>query len=118
MNDSIIQLINYEGVCRTAPATPGLLKTVKYLGYTINSDGTNMTDIEQKCNRGIGIINKIQTIHKTMFFGRYHFETGKTMIDSMLLGSILNNSEVAYNLTRKLHSSHGVTVKNTAGAPK
>ena len=75
------------------------VKTLKYLGYTINSDGTNMTDIEQKCNRGIGIINKIQTILETMFFGSYHFEIGKTMIDSMLLGSILNNSEVAYNLT-------------------
>ena len=25
---------------------------------------------------------------------------GKTMIDSMLLGSILNNSEIAYNLTK------------------
>ena len=27
MNDSISELINYGGVCRTAPATPGLLKS-------------------------------------------------------------------------------------------
>ena len=25
MTDSLTDLINYEGVCRTAPATPGLL---------------------------------------------------------------------------------------------
>ena len=27
MNELINQSINYEGVCRTAPATPGLLKS-------------------------------------------------------------------------------------------
>ena len=28
MTDSLNELINYEAVCRTAPATPGLLITV------------------------------------------------------------------------------------------
>ena len=34
-----------------------------------------------------------------MFFGKYYFEIGITLIESMLLGSILTNIEVAYNLT-------------------
>ena len=77
------------------------MTSVKYLGNKINTDGNNIEDITLKCNRGIGTINKIQTVLETMFFGNFYFEVGKTMIDSMLLGSILNNIEVAYNLTKK-----------------
>ena len=58
----------------------------KYLGNKINSDGTNMVDIEAKCNRGVGTINKIQTILETMYFGECNFQVGKTMIGSMLQG--------------------------------
>ena len=72
----------------------------KYLGNKINSDGTNMVDIEAKCNRGVGTINKIQKMLEKMYFGEYYFQVGKTMIDSMLLGGILTNIEVAYNLTK------------------
>ena len=70
------------------------------MGNQISSEGTNIDDIQAKCNRGIGTVNKIQTILETMYFGIYYFEVGKTMIESMLLGSILNNIEVAYNLTQ------------------
>jgi hypothetical protein len=31
INQSINQLINYKGVCRTAPATPGLLKVLGFI---------------------------------------------------------------------------------------
>ena len=72
----------------------------KYLGNKISTDGTNILDITGKCNRGIGIVNKNQNILETMYFGSFYFEVGKTMIESMLLGSILNNIEVAYNLTK------------------
>ena len=71
---------------------------VKYLGNQISSEGTNIDDIQTKCNRVIGTVNKILTILETIYFGIYYFEVGKTMIQSMLLGSILNNIEVAYNL--------------------
>ena len=33
----------------------------KYLGNVINADGTNLSDITLKCNRGFGTIRKIQT---------------------------------------------------------
>ena len=48
----------------------------------------------------MGSINRIQTILETMFFVKFYFEVGKTMIEIMLLGTILNNIEVAYNLTQ------------------
>ena len=72
----------------------------KYLGNRINSDGTNILDITMKCNRGLGTINKIQNILETMFFGKFYFKIGKTLIESMLLGTLLTKLEVAYNLTK------------------
>ena len=37
---------------------------------------------------------------ENMNLGKYEFELGKMLIDSLLLGSILVNSEAAYNLTK------------------
>ena len=36
-----------------------------------------------------------------MFFRQFYFEVGKTMVKIMLLGSILNNIEIPYNLTQE-----------------
>ena len=58
-----------------------------------------MTDITMKCNRGVGNINKIQNILETMLFGKYYFEVGVTLIECMLLGTLLTNIEVTYNIT-------------------
>ena len=41
---------------------------VKYLGNMLSSEGTNITDIQAKCNRGVGTVNRIKTILETMFF--------------------------------------------------
>ena len=54
--------------------------------------------MRRKANKANGIINKIKLILETTPFGKYHFEVGKILIDSLLLGSIICNSEVAYNL--------------------
>ena len=35
-----------------------------------------------------------------MFFGKFNFKVGKTLIESMLLGTLLTNLEVTYNLTK------------------
>ena len=56
-----------------------------------------------------------------MFFGSYHFKIGKTMIESMLIGSILNNIEVAYNLTmnevEKLEKCHEFAIRKLLELP-
>ena len=84
-------------------------------------DGSNMKDIQMKCNRGFGTVNKIQNILETMFFGSYYFEVGITMIESMLLGSILTNIEVAYNLTmseiEKLEKCHEMALRKLLNLP-
>ena len=94
---------------------------VMYLGNKINSDGSNMMDITMKCNRGVGTINKIQNILETMFFGKYYFEVGITLIESMLLGTILTNIEVAYNITlseiEKLEKCHEMSLRKLLNMP-
>ena len=94
---------------------------VKYLGSKLNSEGTNMMDIQEKCNKGVGTVNKIQTILQNMYFGKFYFEVGKTMIESMLLGSILTNIEVAYNLTLneidKLEKCHEMALRKLLDLP-
>ena len=97
------------------------VSTEKYLGTKLNADGTNIIDITTKCNRGIGTINKIQTILETKFFGKFYFEVGKTLIDSMLLGSLLTNIEVSYNLTmieiEKLQKCHEMGLRKLLMLP-
>ena len=94
---------------------------VKYLGNKLSADGSNMVDIQMKVNRGFGTVNKILNILETMFFGKYYFEVGITMIESMLLGSILTNIEVAYNLTlseiEKLEKSHEMALRKLLSLP-
>ena len=74
-----------------------------------------------KCNRGVGIINKMQNILDSMFFGKFHFEIVITLIESMLLGSILANIEVAYNLTtseiEKLEKCHEMALRKLMNLP-
>ena len=74
-----------------------------------------------KCNRGIGTINKIHNILETLYFGKFYFEVGKTMIESMLLGSILTNIEVAYNLSiseiEKLEKCHEMALRKLLSLP-
>ena len=94
---------------------------VKYLGNKLSSEGLNMQDITMKCNRGSGTIDKIQNMLETMFFRPYYFEIGITLIESMVLGSILTNIEVAYHLTlseiEKLDKCHEMSLRKLLNLP-
>ena len=91
------------------------------MGNQKSSEGTNIDDIQGQCNRGIGTINKVHTILETMYFVKYYFEVGKTMIESMLIGSSLSNIEVAYNLTQsevdKLEQCHESALRKLMSLP-
>ena len=56
-----------------------------------------------------------------MFFGKYYFEVGITLIESMLLGTILTNIEVAYNITlseiEKLEKCHEMSLRKLLNMP-
>ena len=73
----------------------------KYLGDIIANDGKNMKNILSRVNKSIGITNQILSILDDICFGRYHFEVAVVLRNSLLLSSILTNSEAWYNLKKE-----------------
>ena len=58
----------------------------------------------------------------SIFLGEHYFKVGKTLIDSLLLGSILCNLEVSYNLTKgnitKLENIHEEALRTVLSLPQ
>ena len=71
----------------------------KYLGDLISTDGRNVKNIKARIAKGKGIVNKILTMLDGIPFGKQYFEVGIILRDSLLVSSILFNSEAWYNLT-------------------
>ena len=61
----------------------------KYLGDILTSDGKINSNIEDRYNKGIGIVNQILGILKEISFGQFYFEMALLFRQSMLLSSIL-----------------------------
>ena len=73
----------------------------KYLGDILTSDGKIDSNIEERYNKGVGIINQIMGYLNEISFGEYYFEMAVLFRQSMLLSSILCNSEVLYGIKKK-----------------
>ena len=71
----------------------------KYLGQIISKDGTNVKNIVNRANKGIGLVNKINTTLQNTPGGRYHFELSVVMRNAVLISSIISCSEVWYRIT-------------------
>ena len=67
-----------------------------YLDDVLTTDGKIDQNIEERYNKGIGIVNQILSILKEISFGKYYFKMAVLFKQSMLLNSILCNSEVLY----------------------
>ena len=72
----------------------------KYLGDIISSDCKINANVEERYNKGIGIANQILSLLKEISFGEHYFEMAAMFRQSMLINSILCNSEVLYGLTK------------------
>ena len=72
----------------------------KYLGDVIATDGRNLKNIQKRVTKGKGIINRIFTILEGVPLGRRYFEIGIILRDSLLVSSMLYNSEAWYNITK------------------
>ena len=75
-------------------------KREKYLGDIISSDCKINLNIEERYNKGIGIANQIISLLKEISFGHHYFEMAVLFRQSMLVNSILCNSEVLYGLNK------------------
>ena len=68
----------------------------KYLGYVISKDGRNLKNIQSRVNKGKGIARKIL---EGIPFGKLYFQVAILLRNSLLVSSMLCNSEVWFNLT-------------------
>ena len=69
----------------------------RYLGDVIAKDGKNIKNIKARVNKGTGIVRKILTMLDGIPFGKFHFEAGVILRNSLLVSSMLFNSEVCNN---------------------
>ena len=62
--------------------------------YKINSN------IDERFNKGIGIVNQIIRMLKEISFGHHYYEMAIMFRQAMLVNSIMCNSEVLYGLSK------------------
>ena len=90
----------WEDTCDVNMKEISHINAEKYLRQTISSDSTNTSNIIELRNKGIGIQNKIIQMLEKMPGGHFHFEIAVILRNSLLISSILSNSEVWYSLTK------------------
>ena len=73
----------------------------EYLGDIISNTGSNKPNIEKRVSRGYGKVAEIMAIIKQLSLGKHYFRVAFLLRNSIFLSSVLANSEVWYNLTRK-----------------
>ena len=73
----------------------------KYLGDKISGDGKNDTNIEDRCNKGLGIKSQTLGLLKEISLGINYFEIGLLLRDVNLINGMLFNSEAWYDVTTK-----------------
>ena len=71
----------------------------KYLGDIVTNNGRNDKNIKFRENRGRGISTDLLATLVELLAGGKHHELGITLRNSILLSSILTNSESWYNVT-------------------
>ena len=71
----------------------------KYLGDIISTDGKNLKNIKARVAKGTGIISKIITMMEGIPFGKFYYQVGIILRNSLLVSSLLCNSESWYNAT-------------------
>ena len=72
-----------------------------YLGDVISSNGTHTKNVQQRSNKGLGVINQIIQILESTYFGKYYFEVATVLRESLFLSSMLLNSEAWVNYSDK-----------------
>ena len=72
-----------------------------YLGDLVSADGTHTRKVQERSNKGIGTINQIMGILESTYFGKYHFEVAMVLKNSLLLLSLLLNSDAWVNYSER-----------------
>ena len=73
----------------------------EYLRDVISSTGIYKPNVEKRVSRGQGKIAGVMAIIKQLSLGKCYFRVTLFLRNSIFLSSVLTNSEVWYNLSRK-----------------
>ena len=73
-------------------------KSEKYLGDILSSDAKIDINVQERYNKGIGLVNQIISILKEVSFGFYYFEMAFLFRSSMLVNGIMCSIEALYGL--------------------
>ena len=94
---TILDLVDVE----TDPYKMEMEDNWKYLGDILSSDGKNDFNIKERIKRGLGAVTNICQTLKDLCLGRYFYEAAMILRDSLLLSTLLSNSEAWVNLSKK-----------------
>ena len=72
----------------------------KYLGDIISKDGRNIKNIQARVNKEKGIVKRILEILEGIPFGRLYFQVAIILRNTLLVSSVLCNSEAWFNVTK------------------
>ena len=72
-----------------------------YLGDVISCDGSNTSNIQDRVSKGMGQMNTIMTLLKTVSFGEKFFEMAVTLREAHLINGMMSSSETWYGLKKK-----------------
>ena len=70
----------------------------KYLGDVISTDGKNIKNVKSRVSKGKGIVSRILAILDSIPLGQFYFEVALLLRNSLLVSSMLSNSEAWYNV--------------------
>ena len=92
---TILEFSDIEG----DPHIMELVQNDCYLGDVLQSDGKNVRNIDERYKRGSGAVKQVCQMLDDLCLGKYHYEAGLILRNSLVLSSLISNSESWYNLT-------------------
>ena len=72
----------------------------KYLGDILSTDGRNIKNVKARVSIGTSIISRILAMLEGIPFGPFYYQVGVILRNSLLVSSLLSNSEAWYNITK------------------
>ena len=97
----VIHVGKQNSPCKKLKVHNSLMQFVNndtYLGDVLDSQGSNMPNIQKKVSKGIGLINQIMNILDTVSLGYHYIKIALLLRESILLNGMLTSVEVLHNL--------------------
>ena len=93
-----------NGVCpdmKVHGQTVDRVSQAVYLGDVISQDGSNTANINCKVAKGMGQMNTIMTLLKSVSFGGKYFQIAVTLREAHLINGMMSSAETWYGLRKQ-----------------